>query len=174
MTIEVSTQPLGSVVSSVLPEPVPTVVTGREPLGACLASHAGLRHVTFTGSVPTGRAVARGAGASLARVTLESGGNDAAVRLGDVDVDGIAGRLFRAAFRKPARVERYTARAPADGARAAAGGRRLGRPWRLYGNLGPFVVHRPKSGAEPATEQLRDREPDGRRPDADPPSRERS
>jgi acyl-CoA reductase-like NAD-dependent aldehyde dehydrogenase len=55
--------------------------------------------VTFTGSVPTGRAVARQAAASLARVTLELGGNDAAILLEDVEVERIADRLFWAAFR---------------------------------------------------------------------------
>ncbi|WP_457030798.1 aldehyde dehydrogenase family protein [Kitasatospora sp. P5_F3] len=94
-----ATRLLGSVLATVLPEGVLTVVTGREPLGARLASHPGIRHVTFTGSVPTGRAVAGAAAASLARVTLELGGNDAAVLLDDVDVDRIADRLFWAAFR---------------------------------------------------------------------------
>ncbi|MFD3334802.1 aldehyde dehydrogenase family protein [Streptomyces sp. NPDC058700] len=94
-----ATRMLGSVLATVLPEDVLTVVTGREPLGARLASHPGIRHVTFTGSVPTGRAVAGAAAASLARVTLELGGNDAAVLLDDVDVDRIADRLFWAAFR---------------------------------------------------------------------------
>ncbi|MFW6720694.1 aldehyde dehydrogenase family protein [Streptomyces sp. MAR4 CNY-716] len=94
-----ATRLLGSVLATVLPEDVLTVVTGREPLGARLASHPGIRHVTFTGSVSTGRAVAEAAAASLARVTLELGGNDAAVLLDDVDVDRIADRLFWAAFR---------------------------------------------------------------------------
>ncbi|WP_225802965.1 aldehyde dehydrogenase family protein [Streptomyces sp. NK15101] len=94
-----ATRLLGSVLATVLPEDVLTVVTGREPLGARLAAHPGIRHVTFTGSVPTGRAVAGAAAASLARVTLELGGNDAAVLLDDVDVDRIADRLFWAAFR---------------------------------------------------------------------------
>ncbi|WP_063837470.1 aldehyde dehydrogenase family protein, partial [Streptomyces sp. NRRL WC-3549] len=94
-----ATRLLGSVLATALPEDVLTVVTGREPLGARLASHPGVRHVTFTGSVPTGRAVAQGAAASLARVTLELGGNDAAVLLDDVDVDAIAEKLFWAAFR---------------------------------------------------------------------------
>ncbi|WP_329390689.1 aldehyde dehydrogenase family protein [Streptomyces sp. NBC_01716] len=94
-----ATRLLGSVVSRALPQDVLTVVTGHEPLGARLASHPGIRHVTFTGSVGTGRAVAEGAAASLARVTLELGGNDAAVLLDDVDVEGIAERLFWAAFR---------------------------------------------------------------------------
>lgn len=94
-----ATRLLASVVSAALPEGVLTVVTGREPLGARLASHPGIRHVTFTGSVPTGRAVAEGAAASLARVTLELGGNDAAILLDDVEVERIAERLFWAAFR---------------------------------------------------------------------------
>lgn len=94
-----ATRLLGSVLATALPEDVLTVVTGREPLGAGLVSHPGIRHVTFTGSVPTGRAVAAGAAASLARVTLELGGNDAAVLLDDVDVERIADRLFWAAFR---------------------------------------------------------------------------
>ncbi|MEU9000559.1 aldehyde dehydrogenase family protein [Streptomyces sp. NPDC048551] len=93
-----ATRLLGSVLATALPEDVLTVVTGREPLGARLASHPGIRHVTFTGSVPTGRAVTAAA-ASLARVTLELGGNDAAVLLDDVDVGRIADRLFWAAFR---------------------------------------------------------------------------
>ncbi|GAA2230297.1 aldehyde dehydrogenase family protein [Streptomyces amakusaensis] len=179
-----ATRLLGSVVSAALPEDVLTIVTGREPLGARLAAHPGIRHVTFTGSVPTGRAVAAGAAASLARVTLELGGNDAAILLEDVDVERIADRLFWSAFRncgqvcmavkrvyaparlcsdvvealaqrartavvgaglapdtqlgpvnnapQLARVERCTARALADGGRAAAGGHRLDRPGYFY------------------------------------------
>ncbi|MGQ4513010.1 aldehyde dehydrogenase family protein [Streptomyces sp. DW26H14] len=94
-----ATRLLGSVLAAALPENVLTIVTGREPLGARLASHPAIRHVTFTGSIPTGRAVAGGAADSLARVTLELGGNDAAILLDDVDVERIAERLFWAAFR---------------------------------------------------------------------------
>ncbi|MFB4196576.1 aldehyde dehydrogenase family protein [Streptomyces carpaticus] len=94
-----TTRLLGSFLTAVLPPDVLTVVTGREPLGARLAAHPGIRHVTFTGSVPTGRAVAGAAAGTLARVTLELGGNDAAVLLEDVAVDRIADRLFWAAFR---------------------------------------------------------------------------
>ncbi|MFJ1915499.1 aldehyde dehydrogenase family protein [Streptomyces sp. NPDC088147] len=179
-----ATRLLGSVLSTALPEGVLTIVTGREPLGARLASHPGIRHVTFTGSIPTGRAVAEGAAASLSRVTLELGGNDAAVLLEDVEVERIADRLFWAAFRncgqvcmavkrvyapvrlysqvvealarrakstvvgagldpdsrlgpvnnapQLARVERYTAQALADGARAVTGGHRLDRPGYFF------------------------------------------
>ncbi|AWN25113.1 MULTISPECIES: aldehyde dehydrogenase family protein [unclassified Streptomyces] len=179
-----ATRLLGSVLSTALPEDVLTIVTGREPLGARLATHPGIRHVTFTGSLPTGQAVAAGAAASLARVTLELGGNDAAILLEDVEVERIADRLFWSAFRncgqvcmavkrvyaparlysqvvealaqraksavvgagldpgsqlgpvnnapQLARVERYTAQALADGARAVAGGHRLDRPGYFF------------------------------------------
>ncbi|MEU8746109.1 aldehyde dehydrogenase family protein [Streptomyces parvulus] len=197
-----ATRLLASVVSAALPEGVLTVVTGREPLGERLASHPGIRHVTFTGSAPTGRAVARGAAASLARVTLELGGNDAAVLLDDVDVEKIADRLFEAAFRncgqvcmavkrvyaparlhslvvealahrartavvgpgldpasrlgplnnaaQLARVAHLTARALADGARAAAGGHRLDRPGYFFA---PTILTDVPAGSPVVTEE---------------------
>lgn len=139
-----ATRLLGSVLATALPEDVLTVVTGREPLGAGLVSHPGIRHVTFTGSVPTGRAVAAGAAASLARVTLELGGNDAAVLLDDVDVERIADRLFWAAFRNcgqvcmavkrvyvPARLHTDVVEALAQRAKAVVVGNGLGPDTRL-------------------------------------------
>ncbi|ASQ92145.1 aldehyde dehydrogenase family protein [Streptomyces sp. 11-1-2] len=197
-----ATRLLGSVLSAALPQDVLTIVTGREPLGARLASHSGIRHVTFTGSIATGRAVARGAAASLARVTLELGGNDAAILLEDVDVERIADRLFWAAFRncgqvcmavkrvyapdrlysqvvealaeraktvvvgpgldpgsqlgpvcnapQLARVERCTAQALADGARAVAGGHRLEGPGYFFA---PTILADVPSGSPVVTEE---------------------
>jgi acyl-CoA reductase-like NAD-dependent aldehyde dehydrogenase len=139
-----ATRLLGSVLATVLPEDVLTVVTGREPLGARLAAHPGIRHVTFTGSAPTGRAVAEAAAASLARVTLELGGNDAAVLLDDAEVDRIADRLFWAAFRNcgqvcmavkrvyaPARLHARVVEALAERARTVAVGPGLDPDTRL-------------------------------------------
>ena len=128
-----ATRLLGSVLATALPEDVLTVVTGREPLGARLASHPGIRHVTFTGSVPTGRAVAGAAAASLARVTLELGGNDAAVLLDDVDVDRIADRLFWAAFRNCGQV--------------CMAVKRVYVPGRLYAEVVEALAQRAKSVA---------------------------
>ncbi|MFC9792767.1 aldehyde dehydrogenase family protein [Streptomyces sp. NPDC127584] len=197
-----ATRLLGSVLATVLPEDVLTVVTGREPLGARLAAHPGIRHVTFTGSVPTGRAVTAAAAASLARVTLELGGNDAAVLLDDVDVDRIADRLFWAAFRncgqvcmavkrvyvparlhaevvealaqrakavavgpgldpgtrlgpvnnapQLARVERITEQALAHGARAASGGHRLHGPGYYFA---PTILTDVPPGSPVVTEE---------------------
>ncbi|CAM5732849.1 Aldehyde dehydrogenase family protein OS=Streptomyces tendae OX=1932 GN=F3L20_19470 PE=3 SV=1 [Streptomyces tendae] len=134
---------LGSVLAAVLPEDVLTVVTGRDPLGARLVSHPGIRHVTFTGSVPTGRAVARAAAALLTRVTLELGGNDAAVLLDDVDMERIADRLFWAAFRNCGQV--------------CMAVKRLYVPARLYADVVEALAQRAKTvavgpGLDPATE----------------------
>ncbi|WP_408648680.1 MULTISPECIES: aldehyde dehydrogenase family protein [Streptomyces] len=126
-----ATRLLASVVADALPEDVLTVVTGREPLGAGLAAHPGIRHVTFTGSVPTGRAVASGAAASLARVTLEMGGNDAAVLLDDVQVDRIADRLFWAAFRNCGQV--------------CMAVKRVYAPARLHAHVVEALAHRAKT-----------------------------
>jgi acyl-CoA reductase-like NAD-dependent aldehyde dehydrogenase len=138
-----ATRLLGSVISAALPEDVLTIVTGREPLGARLASHPGIRHVTFTGSIPTGRAVAQGAGASLARVTLELGGNDAAILLDDVDVERIADRLFWSAFRNCGQV--------------CMAVKRVYAPARLYSEVVEALAQRAKTvivrpGLEPGSE----------------------
>ncbi|MFB9523296.1 aldehyde dehydrogenase family protein [Streptomyces cremeus] len=138
-----ATRLLGSVLSAVLPEGVLTIVTGREPLGARLAAHPGIRHVTFTGSVPTGRAVARGAADSLAHVTLELGGNDAAVLLDDVEVQKVADRLFWSAFRNCGQV--------------CMAVKRVYAPARLYSDVVEALAQRAKAtvvgaGLDPGTQ----------------------
>ncbi|OON73892.1 aldehyde dehydrogenase family protein [Streptomyces tsukubensis] len=137
-----ATRLLGTVMSAALPADVLTIVTGREPLGARLASHPGIRHVTFTGSVPIGRAVAEGAAASLARVTLELGGNDAAILLDDVNVERIADRLFWAAFRNCGQV--------------CMAVKRVYAPARLYSRVVEALAQRAKAvvvgaGLDPGT-----------------------
>ena len=54
--------------------------------------------MTFTGSVRGGKQVAIAAAADLKRVTLELGGNDAAIVLDDVDVEDVAAKLVGLAF----------------------------------------------------------------------------
>jgi acyl-CoA reductase-like NAD-dependent aldehyde dehydrogenase len=67
-------------------------------VGAALTAHPGVRKVSFTGSVATGKKVARAAADDLKRVTLELGGNDPAIVLPDVDAQAVASRLFWGAF----------------------------------------------------------------------------
>src|SRR5699024_11364662 len=52
----------------------------------------------FTGSTETGRKIVESTAASLARVTLELGGNDAGIVLDDVNAKEIAEGLFWGAF----------------------------------------------------------------------------
>ncbi len=93
-----STLLLASLLRDVLPPGVLGVVTGGAEVGQQLVTSPLVRKVSFTGSVATGKRVMASAAADLKRVTLELGGNDAAIVLPDVDPAAIAKRLFWAAF----------------------------------------------------------------------------
>jgi len=67
-------------------------------IGPLLTAHKGVRKITFTGSTATGRHVMANAAEGLKRVTLELGGNDAALVLDDADPKAVAGGLFAGAF----------------------------------------------------------------------------
>jgi acyl-CoA reductase-like NAD-dependent aldehyde dehydrogenase len=89
---------LGEISQPVLPPGVLNVVTGGDRLGADLVAHAVPRKVTFTGSVAGGKSVAVSAAADLKRVTLELGGNDAAILLPDADLASAVPALAGTAF----------------------------------------------------------------------------
>ena len=81
-----------------LPAGVLNVVTGGDRLGPWMTAHEGVDKISFTGSTATGKRVMESAAGNLKRVTLELGGNDAAIVLDDVDVARVAEPLFWAAF----------------------------------------------------------------------------
>ncbi|WP_308408791.1 aldehyde dehydrogenase family protein [Streptomyces sp. AC627_RSS907] len=85
---------MGDTLREVLPPGTFAVVGGGTELGARLTVHPAVRLVSFTGSVGTGRAIARQAAADLKRIVLELGGNDPAVVLPGADVDAVARDLF--------------------------------------------------------------------------------
>ena len=89
---------LGEIAQSVLPPGVLSVVTGGDQLGADLVAHPVPRKVSFTGSVASGKHVAVSAAADLKRVTLELGGNDAAILLPDADLAAAVPVLLGTAF----------------------------------------------------------------------------
>lgn len=89
---------LGEIACDIFPSGVLNVVAGGNDLGAWMTMHPGIDMITFTGSVATGKKVMASAAANMKRLTLELGGNDAAIVLNDVDPKEIAPRLFHAAF----------------------------------------------------------------------------
>lgn len=89
---------LGELIRGLVPPGVLNVVSGGDALGPMMSGHPGIDKISFTGSTATGRKVMASASANLKRLTLELGGNDAAIVLDDADVDTIAKPLFWAAF----------------------------------------------------------------------------
>ncbi len=89
---------VGEVLRDVLPPGVFSVVSGGDELGKWICEHPTVRKISFTGSVATGKKIAETAAPDLKRVTLELGGNDPAIVLGDVDPSAVAQKVFRAAF----------------------------------------------------------------------------
>ena len=80
-----------------IPDGVINVVPGYGNVaGAALASHPGLKRVSFTGSPEVGRLVAESCGRNLVPVKLELGGKGAAVVFDDVDIDQTAEKLVQA------------------------------------------------------------------------------
>ncbi|WP_428851517.1 aldehyde dehydrogenase family protein [Imbroritus primus] len=73
-----------------LPEGVLNIVTGYgHEAGAALARHAGVGHLSFTGSPETGRVVAQMAAEHFMPVTLELGGKSPQIVFADADVDAL-------------------------------------------------------------------------------------
>jgi acyl-CoA reductase-like NAD-dependent aldehyde dehydrogenase len=93
-----ATLAVGAVLSGVLPPGVLNVVTGGDDLGALITTHPVPRKITFTGSTATGKRIAAAAASDLKRITLELGGNDPAIVLGDADLARVAEPIFRSAF----------------------------------------------------------------------------
>jgi acyl-CoA reductase-like NAD-dependent aldehyde dehydrogenase len=88
---------LGEIMRDIFPAGVVNVLAGGDALGAAMTAHPGIDKISFTGSVATGKKVMASAASTLKRVTLELGGNDAAIVLDDVDVTAVAKKLFFAA-----------------------------------------------------------------------------
>ncbi|MDZ7881904.1 MAG: aldehyde dehydrogenase family protein [Mycobacterium sp.] len=89
-------------VQDLLPPGVLSAVSGGDELGKWMTAHSDIAKVAFTGSTDTGKHVMRSAADTLKRVTLELGGNDPAIVLGDVDPQKVAPQLFWAAFQNNA------------------------------------------------------------------------
>ena len=134
-----------------IPEGLVQVVHGHAEPAAALAVHPGVRAVSFTGSVTTGRRVAAAAMESGPRlVSLELGGKNAMVVLEDADLELAADGALFGAFGTAGQRCTSTSRLivhPAIAAElvsliaARAAGLRLGDPTVATTDVGP-VIHR--------------------------------
>lgn len=102
---------IGELVRDFVPAGVLNIVTGGDALGPLMTAHPGFDKVSFTGSTATGRRVMENAASTLKRLTLELGGNDAAIVMPDVNVPETAEKLFWSAFTNSGQVCVATKRA---------------------------------------------------------------
>ena len=84
--------------AEIFPPGVVNVVTGEGEVGAGLVEHPDISMVAFTGSVATGKSIARAAAEQVKKVHLELGGKDAFIVCDDVDLEVAAKGAVWAAY----------------------------------------------------------------------------
>lgn len=84
--------------SKIFPAGILQVLSGDDDLGPWLTQHPRVNMISFTGSVNTGKKIMESCSKTLKRVTLELGGNDAAVVCADVDPVAVATKIGFIAF----------------------------------------------------------------------------
>jgi 1-pyrroline dehydrogenase len=90
---------LAEITADILPAGVLNVVTGQgETAGDALVRHPDVAMVSLTGSVETGRIIARTAADTLKRVHLELGGKAPVIVFDDADVDAAVACLAEMAY----------------------------------------------------------------------------
>jgi len=82
-----------------IPPGVVNVITGRgDTAGAALARHPGVNKLSFTGSTVTGRKIGEAALQNFTRFTLELGGKNPMIILGDTDVASMLPGMMAGCF----------------------------------------------------------------------------
>ena len=94
----IATLRLAELLQAALPPGVLNAVAGEDEIGRAMSVHPGIDKIVFTGSTRTGKRVMASAAETLKRLTLELGGNDAAIVLPDADLDAVTEKLFWGAF----------------------------------------------------------------------------
>ncbi len=95
---------MGELFRDIFPPGVLNIISGGDSLGPLMTAHEGFDKISFTGSTATGKSVMESASKDLKRLTLELGGNDAAIVLPDVDVNEVAQKIFFGAFFNTAQI----------------------------------------------------------------------
>lgn len=97
-TTPLTTLLFGELCAEILPAGVVNIICDENDLGAVLTAHPDIAKIAFTGSTATGKKVMASAAAMVKRVTLELGGNDAAIVLDDVDPKLAALKVYNGAM----------------------------------------------------------------------------
>ncbi|MFC7655491.1 aldehyde dehydrogenase family protein [Pseudonocardia benzenivorans] len=151
-------------IAAALPAGALNVVNGDADVGEAISGHPRVRMVSFTGSVPVGRAVLRGGAENIKRVALELGGNDAAIVLDDADVETVVSSLSLGAFTRAGQVcfavkRAYLARARYDeffeALRARVDGLRVGHGLDPDSSFGPLINERARERVQGLIERAR-------------------
>ena len=97
-TTPLTTLLFGEICHDILPPGVVNIICDENDLGELLTAHPDIAKVAFTGSTATGKKVMASAAGGIKRVTLELGGNDAAIVLDDVDPVLVARKVYGGAM----------------------------------------------------------------------------
>jgi acyl-CoA reductase-like NAD-dependent aldehyde dehydrogenase len=103
-TTPLATLKLAELIKDLVPPGVVNVIADQNDLGGELTRHPDVRKISFTGSTETGKKVMASASEALKRISLELGGNDAGIVLGDVDPKDVAPKIYGAAFQNAGQV----------------------------------------------------------------------
>jgi acyl-CoA reductase-like NAD-dependent aldehyde dehydrogenase len=103
-TTPLSSLKFAELIAGIVPKGVLNVIADANDLGDVLTHHPDVRKISFTGSTATGRKVMASAAETLKRITLELGGNDAAVVLDDAKPAAVAKGIFDGAFQNSGQV----------------------------------------------------------------------
>lgn len=135
--------------AAALPPGVVNIVTGRGvDVGAEIGTHPGVAKLSFTGSTPTGKLIARSAVDTMKRVSLALTGKSASLLLDDADLETALPLALGAAFMNSGqacvagtRLLVPRARMPdvVAGLRSAVAGLRVGDPREPDTAIGPMV-----------------------------------
>ncbi|MDN6320420.1 MAG: aldehyde dehydrogenase family protein, partial [Marinobacter sp.] len=94
----IATLEMVRLINQALPAGVLNTVTGDGNIGSKLTHHPDINKIMFTGSEATGRRIIEASARNLSPITLELGGNDAAIVMPGTNIKAIAMDLFWGAF----------------------------------------------------------------------------
>ncbi|CCW20339.1 Aldehyde dehydrogenase [Sphingobium indicum BiD32] len=97
-TTPLTTLLFGELAQAILPPGVFNILCDQNELGALITGHPDIAKVAFTGSTATGKKVMASSAGTVKRVTLELGGNDAAIVMDDVDAKQAAKKVYQGAM----------------------------------------------------------------------------